>query len=250
MIKLIDGSLDIAIPYLYGHVVTWTGQNVGVIWRKLYFPNCETVLHQSHQWLIDVGPQIEDFDQVISTGSRDEVFVFVEVDWEHIIVMCVNLLHIFAGSHVPDTSCFVSGTSGEDALVCWVPDWLIDGTGVLEASSWAILQSTRVPKLRRHIHGSREYKSFINVIPFAALNFSLMAAQYARWLRWPDLPEFKRAIASSWEHLVLIRFWKADIKTRIRRLECLNDLHRPSTWTCLHNRNCTCANNSEVLTLC
>ncbi len=78
--KLIDRSLNIAIPYLHGHVVARTGQNVGVIWRKLYLSDCETVLHQSHQGLIDVGSQIEDFDQVVSTGSRDEVFVFVEVD--------------------------------------------------------------------------------------------------------------------------------------------------------------------------
>ena len=93
-----------------------------MIWRELYLSDCEAVLHQGHKWLIDVGPQIEDFDQVIGTGSRDEVFVFVEVNGEHIVVVCVNLLYIFAGPHVPDTSCFVSGASGEDALVCWVPD--------------------------------------------------------------------------------------------------------------------------------
>ena len=164
--------------------------------------------------------------------------------------MCVNLLYIFAGPRVPDTSCFVSGASGEDALVCWVPDWLIDGASVLEASCWTILQSASVPKLCGPVHGSWEYKSFINVIPFAALNFSLMSAQYARWLRWPNLPEFERAITSSWEYLVLIRFWKANIKTRIRCLKSLNYLHRPCTWSCLHDGNCTCANDSEVLTLC
>ena len=156
-------------------------------------------------------------------------------------------LDVFAASQIPDPTSLVVGAAGEDALVSWVPDGLIDGLVVLEWVQWPILRRTYIPQPDSGVHGSTEDHSLVDVVPFAALSFCLMTLQNGERLRLTNLPQFECSIAASRQNLIFVGLRKTNIKAIIRRLKLLHYSCR--SRTCLQYGHSTCAGDSKILTL-
>ena len=123
--------------------------------------------HQRHQRLIDGASQVENFDKIVGASGRYKVLIFVEIDAQNSIIVGSYPLDVLAASQIPDPTSLVVRAAGEDALVSWVPDGLVDGLVVLESIHSPILRRTCIPQPNRGVHGSAEDHSLVDVVPFA-----------------------------------------------------------------------------------
>lgn len=177
MLKFINRSLNIAVPYFDGHVVACARQDIGMIWREFYFPHSQLMAHQSQERLVNVSSQIKHLDQIVGPRSRYKILILVEVDGEDVVGVGVYSFFVFASSEVPDAAHLVSGAATEDTIVGRMPDCRISSIIVHKRPLWVhllrhrhrrrLLQHLHVPEFDTPIVGRTQNFYFVDVIPFA-----------------------------------------------------------------------------------
>jgi len=132
IIDLVDHLLSIAIPKQRRHIVGCRSQNVGMERRKANFLDSKLMACEHHDWHICCRAQVPNFHGVVCRPGCDKVLVLVEVHRQHFVRVRVNFFDIFAGPQVPNASGLVAAAAAEDALVCRVPEGLVDSELVRE----------------------------------------------------------------------------------------------------------------------
>ena len=123
----------------------------------------------------------------------------------------------------------------------WMPDSGVHSKVMLKFLLGPRLQLSRIPQANRLVKRSGEHHSFVDVVPFTAIYFSLMPLDHCSWsICWIiEVPKFYGTVTTGRQNLVGIRFIKADIISSVRCLESSNLLN--AIHININKRNCTAA---------
>lgn len=151
-------------------------------------------------------------------------------------------LHILSRPQVPNTSCLIARARPKNRLVGWMPDSSVNCKVMLKFLLGPWLQLRGVPQANRLVKRSGEHHSFVDVVPFTAVDFSLMPLDHCKgsicWII--KVPKFYWSVTTSRQNLIWIRLIKTDVISSVRCLKRSNLLD--AIHVNINQRDCAAAN--------